>query len=202
MSFANPNCSFQVSAATCSGTKHIQPFEENIIAFNGMKRKLEINDPLYMVLRAWSSRFATTKPIHARAKSEPRTRSKTSDVSNVPSHNFQPDQETASFALHINLVSMILIRYFLLAGLLASFATAGEEPSEGYGLDCSWPIHNLESSCGNLLGDRKTVHEEYIRGCGEKYGAKGVARCAQGDKDRLEMSRRQPQSMVVRAEMR
>jgi len=97
---------------------------------------------------------------------------------------------------------MILTRYFLLTGLLVSFAKAGDEPSEGYGLACSWPIHNIESSCGDLLGDRKAVHEEYIRGCGEKFGAKGVACCSQGDKDRLEMSRRQPQSMVVRAEQR
>ena len=97
---------------------------------------------------------------------------------------------------------MILIRYFLLTGLLVFFAKAGEEPSEGYGLDCSWPIQNIESSCGDLLGDRKAIYDEYIRGCGEKFGAKGVLRCAQGDKDRLAMSRRQPQSMVVSAEMR
>jgi hypothetical protein len=78
--------------------------------------------------------------------------------------------------------------------LLGTFAVA----EEGYGLDCSWPIQNFESSCGDLLGDRKAVYDEYMRGCREKWGAKGAVRCSSGDEDRLEMSRRQPQSMVVR----
>lgn len=98
-----------------------------------------------------------------------------------------------------------MIRIFPLIVVVAlhvssfAFASGGAEQQTetGYGLDCSWPIHNMESSCGDLLGDRKAIHDEYIRGCGEKWGAKGIARCAEGEKDRLAMSRRQPRSMVV-----
>jgi prolyl 4-hydroxylase len=65
-----------------------------------------------------------------------------------------------------------------------------------YGLDCSFPVHGVESSCGDLLGDRKAIYDEFMDGCREKWGAKGAARCDSNELDRLEMSRRQPQSMV------
>jgi hypothetical protein len=64
-----------------------------------------------------------------------------------------------------------------------------------YGLDCSFPIHNLESSCGDLLGDRKTFYEDYVQGCREFYGKKG-SRCDVTEAERLKMSKRQPKSMV------
>lgn len=35
-----------------------------------------------------------------------------------------------------------------------------------------------------------------MQGCREKWGAKGAKRCDANEEDRLEMSRRQPQSMV------
>ena len=66
-----------------------------------------------------------------------------------------------------------------------------------YGVDCSFPIHSVKSSCGNLLGDRRAVYEEYMKGCREKWGASGARRCDSNELDRLEMSRRQPQSMHV-----
>lgn len=91
--------------------------------------------------------------------------------------------------------------FLLIATLASCFSAAIAEESQiddvGYGLDCSWPIHNFESSCGDMLGDRKAVYDEYLRGCREKWGSKGAVRCTQGEADRLEMSRRQPQSMVV-----
>ena len=79
------------------------------------------------------------------------------------------------------------------------FTTAiGVAKAQGdYGLDCSWPIHDTELNCGSLLGDRQAVHEEYMEGCKQKWGSRGAQRCDFNEKDRLEMSRRQPQSMVV-----
>jgi len=76
-------------------------------------------------------------------------------------------------------------------------STESQRTEVSYGLDCSWPIQNFESSCGNLLGDRKAIYDDYIRGCGGQQDGKGVERCTEGEKTRLAMSRRQPQSMVV-----
>ena len=91
---------------------------------------------------------------------------------------------------------MYLVRSFYLLALLSvgSLVTADDE---GYGLDCSFPIHSTESSCRGLLGDRQAVYDEYMRGCREQWGTKGAVRCDANERDRLEMSRRQPQSMVV-----
>ena len=64
-----------------------------------------------------------------------------------------------------------------------------------YGLDCSFPIQSTDLKCGNLLGDRKAVYEKYMKGCYKEYGKEA---CDSYEGDRLEMSIRQPQSMVVR----
>jgi prolyl 4-hydroxylase len=66
-----------------------------------------------------------------------------------------------------------------------------------YGVDCSWPIHSEEFKCGDLLGDREAVYDEYMEGCRQKWGKKGAARCDSNEGDRVEMSLRQPQSMFV-----
>eukprot|EP00934_Nitzschia_sp_Nitz4_P008613 Nitzschia sp. Nitz4//scaffold43_size134323//64785//66265//NITZ4_003300-RA/size134323-augustus-gene-0.235-mRNA-1//-1//CDS//3329551951//8603//frame0 len=88
---------------------------------------------------------------------------------------------------------MKLFQFVYLAVLVAcTTMVAGED----YGVDCSFPIHGLESSCGDLLGDRKAIYDEYMDGCRKKWGRKGALRCDEGEADRLEMSRRQPQSMV------
>jgi prolyl 4-hydroxylase len=71
-----------------------------------------------------------------------------------------------------------------------------------YGVDCSFPIHSTDLQCGDLLGDRKSVYEEYMQGCREHWGEKGAKRCNSNEQDRLAMSRRQPQSMVVSNEAR
>lgn len=65
-----------------------------------------------------------------------------------------------------------------------------------YGLDCSFPIHGKELTCGDLLGDRKTFYENYVEGCRNYYGVK-AARCDVFEEERILMSQRQPQSMVV-----
>jgi hypothetical protein len=93
---------------------------------------------------------------------------------------------------------MVFIRSIYLFAILgaSAFASANDEGAD-YGLDCSFPIHNKESSCGDLLGDRKAVYEEYMQGCREKWGSKGAKRCDGSEEDRIAMSKRQPQSMVV-----
>jgi hypothetical protein len=64
-----------------------------------------------------------------------------------------------------------------------------------YGLDCSFPIQNHEMSCGDLLGDRQKVYDDFMEGCRKFYGDK-AASCDSYENDRIEMSYRQAQSMV------
>ena len=93
-----------------------------------------------------------------------------------------------------------------------------EVPVE-YGVDVSFPIHheistnyawlphNVDPSIPtpeeykdmpvNPLGNRKAAYDEFIEGCVAKFGARGN-RCRETERDRLEMSLRQPQSMQVR----
>ncbi|KAL3895610.1 MAG: hypothetical protein SGARI_007398, partial [Bacillariaceae sp.] len=68
--------------------------------------------------------------------------------------------------------------------------------AEDFGLDCSWPIHSNSLNCGDLLGDRQAVYDEYMEGCRQKWGPNGAKRGDANEEDRIEMSRRQPQSMV------
>ena len=84
---------------------------------------------------------------------------------------------------------MTMIR-FLFLSLLSIQAVL----SADYGLDCSFPIHNEELSCGDLLGDRKTVYDDFMQGCRDFYGKQGD-RCDITEKERIEMSIRQPQSV-------
>jgi hypothetical protein len=69
--------------------------------------------------------------------------------------------------------------------------------SSSYGVDCSFPVfdHDL-TECGGILGDRQTFYETFVQGCRDKFGTQ-AHRCDSTEQDRLEMSRRQPQSMVV-----
>ena len=70
--------------------------------------------------------------------------------------------------------------------------------SAEYGVDCSFPIHHENHwSCGNLLGNRSQIYHNFMEGCHEYYRSKHQAsRCDGTEADRLEMSLRQPQSMV------
>ena len=94
---------------------------------------------------------------------------------------------------------MYFLRSIYLFAILSAtaFVSANDDQGADFGLDCSFPIQNYESSCGDLLGDRKAIYDEYMQGCREKWGKKGAARCDANEEDRLAMSRRQPQSMVV-----
>lgn len=64
-----------------------------------------------------------------------------------------------------------------------------------YGADVSFPIHHLGLKDGPL-GDRNAIYEDYMAGCRKFYGNKGD-RCDMSEQERVEMSLRQAQSMVV-----
>lgn len=66
-----------------------------------------------------------------------------------------------------------------------------------YGVDCSFPIHYKTLRCGNTLGSNKLKeYKEFMDGCRKYYGPKKASRCDSTENDRIEMSLRQPQSMV------
>jgi prolyl 4-hydroxylase len=87
-----------------------------------------------------------------------------------------------------------MFRYVIASLVLAGLSVQAQDAT--YGVDCSFPIHSKEFQCGNLLGDRKKVYDEFMEGCRDFYGSKGK-RCDSVEKDRIAMSVRQPQSMVV-----
>ena len=60
-----------------------------------------------------------------------------------------------------------------------------------YGADESYPMHYPRA----LRDDRQEEYERLIQGCVETYGKKGPL-CWQNEVDRIDMSLRQPQSMV------
>lgn len=85
-----------------------------------------------------------------------------------------------------------------------------------YGVDVSFPIHHETISTNyawlphnvqglptpdmykdmpvNPVGDTKAAYEEFIQGCVKAFGSKGY-RCQDTERDRIQMSLRQPQSM-------
>jgi hypothetical protein len=69
------------------------------------------------------------------------------------------------------------------------------EYAYAYGADVSFPVHYGTLKPGPL-GNRSELYEHYMNGCRKYYKDKGD-RCDSYEKDRLEMSLRQPQSMVV-----
>ncbi|KAL7556161.1 hypothetical protein ACA910_006268 [Epithemia clementina (nom. ined.)] len=117
----------------------------------------------------------------------------------------------------------IISRYCLV--WLFAFGTTvvqGEDKPVEYGVDVSFPMHHPTVSTNydwlphnqdpanhpvppeyqgmpiQYLGDRQSFHDEYMRGCGEKFG---VERCAANERERVDMSLRQPQSMYNYTEM-
>lgn len=104
----------------------------------------------------------------------------------------------------------------LLSSLLPLFISAEDESVE-YGVDVSFPIHNMKVSTNypwlphNLdpslptpeeykgmpiqyLGDKQKEYDEMIKGCSIKY-PRPKRICQQTELDRVEMSKRQPQAM-------
>ena len=65
-----------------------------------------------------------------------------------------------------------------------------------YGVDCTFPIHSKNFKCDHRFGDdRKKFYEDFMQGCRDYFGKKGN-RCDITEDERIEMSIRQPQSMV------
>jgi len=87
---------------------------------------------------------------------------------------------------------------FLTASVLAvlvptqSITVTDENDGTPYGVDCTFPIHYKNLRCGNLLGDRKKIYEDYMQGC---YDAFGDEICDAYEDDRIAMSLRQPAGM-------
>ena len=88
------------------------------------------------------------------------------------------------------------MKYLVALALLLSGHLTLADDTPNYGVDCSFPIHYKEFRCGDILGDRKAFYEKYMQGCRDYYGKKAYL-CDVTEEDRLKMSLKQPQSMVV-----
>jgi prolyl 4-hydroxylase len=87
----------------------------------------------------------------------------------------------------------MMLRSITISAFLAWSTVLAQEAN--YGVDCSFPVHSKDFRCGDLLGDRKKIYEDFMEGCRKHYGRK-AGRCDQTEDDRIAMSVRQPQSMV------
>jgi prolyl 4-hydroxylase len=87
-----------------------------------------------------------------------------------------------------------MVRFFLLTAF-ASLSLSAAQSTSDYGVDCSFPIHSRKWRCGDQLGNRSKFYEVFMEGC-RLYHGKQAHRCDSTEQDRLEMSLRQPQSMV------
>lgn len=101
--------------------------------------------------------------------------------------------------------------FHLLALLFLAEVSQSQDLPE-YGVDCSFPIHSKERKsqsthsksqyvpktgffsflltctvrCGNILGDRRKIYEEFMDGCRRFHGDK-ANRCDETEDDRIEM---------------
>ena len=87
-----------------------------------------------------------------------------------------------------------MLRLFQFAALAATLAVIKGQDAD-YGVDCSFPIHSTTWRCGDLLGNREKIYEDFMQGC-RTYNGKQANRCDSTEEQRIEMSLRQPQSMV------
>jgi hypothetical protein len=102
--------------------------------------------------------------------------------------------------------------------ILSPLVSGEEDQSPEYGVDVSWPIHRTWISTNydwlphnvdpennptpeeykdmpvQVLGDRQKFYDDFLQGCRDKYGKYGTA-CDSTERDRVEMSLRQPTSM-------
>jgi len=90
----------------------------------------------------------------------------------------------------------LLLQSFALVALILptqSVSVTDENKGTPYGVDCTFPIHHKNLRCGDLLGDRSSVYEEYMQGCYDKFDQHV---CDDYENDRISMSLRQPAGMV------
>lgn len=75
--------------------------------------------------------------------------------------------------------------------VLASISQSVQGQEQGnFGVDVSFPMHHLEWS--PLNEERREIYEDFMQGCRDYYGKKG-ARCDSTERDRIDMTLRQPQ---------
>uniref|UniRef100_A0A7S1Y6U7 Fe2OG dioxygenase domain-containing protein n=1 Tax=Grammatophora oceanica TaxID=210454 RepID=A0A7S1Y6U7_9STRA len=120
--------------------------------------------------------------------------------------------------VHQSLLSVASAALLWLVVPFVATLAAEEQAETDYGVDVSYPMHypsvstnypwlphnvyqNVETPSEyegmvlQPLGDRQTLYDEMIQGCVDHYGAKGE-RCLSNEKDRIDMSLRQPKGMV------
>lgn len=92
-------------------------------------------------------------------------------------------------------MNLILRSVALMAVIFPVHSVSITDENEGtpYGVDCTFPIHYKNLRCGDLLGDRSSVYEEYMQGC---YDTFDKNTCDDYENDRIAMSLRQPAGMV------
>lgn len=111
-------------------------------------------------------------------------------------------------------------KFLLALGVVAMSAVVVSAEEVEYGVDVSFPMHratvsdnyawldhNVDPSIPTPeqykdmpvqpLGDRQSFYNDFLDGCVEHFGTKGGKRCISTEADRIEMSLRQPQSMMV-----
>mmetsp|Transcript_13189 Transcript_13189/g.20052 ORF Transcript_13189/g.20052 Transcript_13189/m.20052 type:complete len:452 (+) Transcript_13189:983-2338(+) len=89
----------------------------------------------------------------------------------------------------------ILFIHIVLLCFFVPRCRASDQIDNSYGVDVSFPIFSPNVSPGSSLHGRQEFYNEFMRGCRDYEGKRGSA-CDQVEKDRIEMSRRQPRSMV------
>lgn len=68
--------------------------------------------------------------------------------------------------------------------LLAAIAIHSSTSVE-YGVDCSWAQHSTDFKCGNLLGNREQLYQDYMAGCRAYYGEEAFHACDEAEESRI-----------------
>lgn len=95
--------------------------------------------------------------------------------------------------LHLLLPLLLVALQIRLASAEEAECTSTSAPYSG--VDVSYPIHSPHTIADNPLGDKSSWYDNLINGCRESCD-RCKAACDQTEKDRIQMNRRQPQSMV------
>jgi len=47
---------------------------------------------------------------------------------------------------------------------LGALAIRRDSSAAEYGVDCSFPVHTTDFRCGDILGDRKKLYDDFMQG--------------------------------------
>lgn len=98
--------------------------------------------------------------------------------------------------MRLSAALLLLLSGALSADAVAAAAAAAEP--EDYGVDRTWPIHHEWTDSSAILSDeRMKAYGNFMSGCAETFGADV---CNTNERDRVELNRIKPQSMVVSEE--